>query len=51
MLKSVRDRMKPLIAGGATLEQVLAAKLTADWDAQRGNPTTFLSGSYASLKR
>jgi hypothetical protein len=40
-----------LIAGGATLEQVLAAKITADWDGQRGNPTTFLSGSFASLKR
>jgi cyclase len=51
MLKAVRDRMKPLIDGGATLEQVLAAKITAEWDAQRGNPTTFLSGSYASLTR
>jgi glyoxylase-like metal-dependent hydrolase (beta-lactamase superfamily II) len=51
MLKSVRDRMKRLIDGGATLEQVLAAKVTADWDAQRGNPTTFVSGSYASLTR
>ena len=51
MLKTVRDRMKPLIAGGATLEQVLAAKLTADWDQQRGNPTTFISGSFASLER
>jgi cyclase len=51
MLKTVRDRMQPLIAGGATLEQVLAAKITAEWDAQRGNPTTFLSGSYASLTR
>jgi glyoxylase-like metal-dependent hydrolase (beta-lactamase superfamily II) len=51
MLKTVRDRMKRLIDGGATLEQVLAAKLTTEWDAQRGNPTTFLSGSYASLAR
>jgi cyclase len=51
MLKTVRDRLKPLIAGGATLEQVLAAKITAEWDAQRGNPTTFLSGSFASLAR
>jgi hypothetical protein len=51
MLKTVRDRMKPLIAEGATLEQVLAAKLTADWDAQRGNSTTFVSGSFASLTR
>jgi glyoxylase-like metal-dependent hydrolase (beta-lactamase superfamily II) len=51
MLKTVRDRMKPLIAGGATLEQVLAAKVTAEWDAQRGNPTTFVTGSYESLTR
>jgi cyclase len=51
MLKTVRDRMKPLIDGGATLEQVLAAKITAEWDGQRGNSTTFISGSYASLTR
>ncbi len=51
MLKTVRDRMKALIAGGATLEQVLAARVTADWDAQRGNPTTFVTGSYESLTR
>lgn len=51
MLKAVRDRMKPLIDGGATLEQVLAAKLTAEWDAERGNATTFLSGSFESLRR
>lgn len=51
MLKTVRDRMKPLIADGATLGQVLAAKITAEWDPQRGNPTTFLSGSFASLTR
>ena len=51
MLKTVRERIKGLIDGGATLEQVLAAKITTEWDAQRGNPTTFLSGSYASLAR
>jgi cyclase len=51
MLRTVRDRLKRLIDGGATLEQVLAAKITAEWDGQRGNPTTFLSGSFASLKR
>ena len=51
MLKTVRDRMKPLIDRGATLEQVLAAKITAEWDGQRGNPTTFISGSFASLMR
>jgi cyclase len=51
MLKTVRDRVKRLVDGGATLEQVLAAKVTNEWDEQRGNPTTFLSGSYASFKR
>jgi hypothetical protein len=35
-LKTVRDRLKPLIDGGATLERVLAARITAEWDAERG---------------
>jgi cyclase len=51
MLTKVRDRLEPLVARGATLEQVIAAKLTAEWDAARGNPAVFLAGAYASLKR
>ena len=50
MLKAVRERVSALIAGGATLEQVVAAKPTAEWDATYGNPTTyFLDRTYKSL--
>jgi hypothetical protein len=39
-----------LIAGGATLAQVVAAQPTAEWDAKYGNPTTyFLDRAYKSL--
>ena len=33
LVVTMRDRMRPLIANGMTVEQVLAAKLTADTDA------------------
>jgi glyoxylase-like metal-dependent hydrolase (beta-lactamase superfamily II) len=50
MLKAVRSRLVELIAGGATLEQVLAAEPTKDWDAKYGNPRTFfLDRAYKSL--
>ena len=50
MLKTVRDRVAALIAGGATLAQVVAAQPTAEWDAKYGNPTTyFLDRAYKSL--
>ena len=52
MLKAVRERIAALIAGGATLEQVVAAEPTKDWDAKYGNPRTyFLDRSYKSLSR
>jgi hypothetical protein len=39
-----------LIAGGATLAQVVAAQPTKEWDAKYGNPTTFfLDRAYKSL--
>jgi hypothetical protein len=41
MLEIVRERVKALIAGGATLQQVVAAQPTKEWDAKYGNPTTF----------
>jgi glyoxylase-like metal-dependent hydrolase (beta-lactamase superfamily II) len=50
MLKETRARVAALIAEGATLAQIVAAKPTAEWDAQYGNPTTyFLDRAYASL--
>jgi len=52
MLKTVRGRVAALIADGATLAQVVAAKPTAEWDAKYGNPTTyFLDRTYKSLKQ
>ena len=51
MLVTVRGRIAALIAGGATLEQVVAAEPTKEWDAKYGNPTTFfLDRAYKSLK-
>jgi glyoxylase-like metal-dependent hydrolase (beta-lactamase superfamily II) len=50
MLETVRGRLVELIAGGATLEQVVAAEPTKEWDAKYGNPRTFfLNRAYKSL--
>jgi glyoxylase-like metal-dependent hydrolase (beta-lactamase superfamily II) len=50
MLRAVRGRVAALIAGGATLAQVVAAQPTAEWDAKYGSPTTyFLDRAYKSL--
>ncbi len=51
MLKGVRAKLAALVDMGATLEQVMAAKPTAEWDARYGNPTRIVNGGYASLKR
>lgn len=52
MLTAVRARLAALIADGASLEQVLAAKPTAEWDERYGNPATFfIDRAYASLRR
>jgi glyoxylase-like metal-dependent hydrolase (beta-lactamase superfamily II) len=52
MLKTVRGRIATLIASGATLEQVVAAEPTKEWDAKYGNPRTyFLDRAYKSLAR
>jgi glyoxylase-like metal-dependent hydrolase (beta-lactamase superfamily II) len=51
MLKAVRAKLAALVKSGATLEQVIAAKPTAEWDARYGNPTRILNGGYASLAR
>ena len=50
MLKTVRARIAALVASGATLEQVVAAEPTKEFDAKYGNPRTyFLDRSYKSL--
>jgi cyclase len=50
MLKIVRERIAALIADRATLEQVVAAEPTKEWDAKYGNPRTyFLDRAFKSL--
>jgi cyclase len=51
MLTALRDRIAALVATGATLEQVIAARPTAPWDDSRGNPAGFINRAYTSLKR
>jgi cyclase len=51
MLKGVRAKLAALVKSGATLEQVIAAKPTAEWDARYGNPTRIVNRGYASLTR
>jgi cyclase len=52
MLRVVRGRVAALIAGGATLHQVLAAEPTKEWDGKYGNPRTFfLDRVYKSLSQ
>ena len=51
MLTTIRDRMSALIESGATLEQVVAAQPTSEWDERKGNPASFLDRAYSSLTR
>jgi hypothetical protein len=48
----LRGRIAALVASGATLEQVVAAEPTKEWDTKYGNPRTyFLDRAYKSLAR
>jgi cyclase len=51
MLKGVRAKLAELIESGATLEQAIAAKPTAEWDARYGDPARIVDRGYASLQR
>jgi glyoxylase-like metal-dependent hydrolase (beta-lactamase superfamily II) len=51
MLKGVRAKLSDLVRSGATLEQVIAAKPTAEWDARYGDPTRIVNRGYAALSR
>jgi hypothetical protein len=51
MLKGVRAKLSELIESGATLEQAIAAKPTADWDARYGDPVRMVNRGYAALQR
>ncbi len=54
MLAGIRDRVKPMVAAGKTLEEVQAAKPTAAYDEKWGKgflkPEQFAGIVYASLK-
>lgn len=49
MLSEIRDRLSALMSSGATLDQVKAAQITAEWDAEKGDPTMLLDRAFASL--
>jgi hypothetical protein len=57
MLVIVRDRVRALIRKGATLEQVKAARITADYDTRYGATTgawttdMFVAAVYADISR
>ena len=50
MIIDVQKRVSDLIRQGMTVEQVVAAKPTADLDARWGSPERFLPGFYQALK-
>lgn len=51
MLRTIRHRIARLVADNATLDEVIAAKPTADWDADWRNSTRFLDRAYAELTK
>jgi len=51
MLETVRGRILKLVEKGKTLEEVVAAKPTADFDSIHGDPAGFINRSYLSLTR
>jgi glyoxylase-like metal-dependent hydrolase (beta-lactamase superfamily II) len=57
MMVIIRDRVQAMINNGATLEQVLAARVSADYDARFGSNTRpwttamFIEAVYTSLEK
>ena len=49
MLETLHRRIRELVEDGMSLADVLAARPTADYDAERGNPTLFVTMAYRSL--
>jgi glyoxylase-like metal-dependent hydrolase (beta-lactamase superfamily II) len=49
MLSDIRDALSSLIEDGASLEQVIAADPTGEWDEAKGDPTMLLNRAYASM--
>ena len=51
MLRIIHARMSALISDGASLDDIVAAQPTAEWDEVRGDPANFLNRAYASMTR
>jgi len=51
MLETLRGRILEMVKAGKTLEEVVAAQPTADFDGVHGDSTNFVNRAYASLKR
>jgi glyoxylase-like metal-dependent hydrolase (beta-lactamase superfamily II) len=51
MVKTVRDRIAELVEDGASLDEVVAANPTADWDDELTNSMRFIDRVYANLTR
>ena len=51
MLTEIRGKMMVLIGQGASLEEVIAARPTANWDDKKGDPTRLIDRAYLSLTR
>jgi cyclase len=51
MLRTIRERLVAMIADGATLEDVIAANPTAEWDDVKGDSLRLLDRAFASLSQ
>lgn len=51
MLRTIYERISSLVEDGASLEQVIAARPTAEWDEAKGDPGGLIDRTYASLTR
>jgi cyclase len=51
MLTVVRDRIVEMIGKGASLDAVIAAKPSAEFDSRYGDPTMLINRAYTSLSR
>lgn len=51
MLETVRNRINTMIGRGMSLEDVIAAKPTAEFDEKYGNPARLIDRGYMSLSR
>ena len=50
MLEEFSNRLDELIYKGQGIDDILAARLTAKFDATRGDPTTFITNSWLSMR-